>query len=261
MKRELNFSFRENIRDSWSFYKKNFWGLVLVNLIFATLIYVINPEAKSDVSNVNLLSNFSPLSSLISLLVFSFVTCFIIKYSLDILVNKKVKIFTKEIKNLIPSFKVYLNVLLTTIIYSIIITAGLILFILPGLYLMGRLFFSFYLIIDKKMNSFGAIKNSWQITKGFGWRILGNILKAILLSILPIFLSAMIVGVVILIFPKLHLVLGVILTVFIVILGYVISSLLTAPIGMIFLTKFYKRFIEEEETVKIERETLEFSDN
>jgi hypothetical protein len=257
MKKE--FGFRKNIKDSWSLYKKNFWGLLVVNLIFTGLVYVINPESQSNVSQANFLSNFSPLTSIISLLVFSFVSCFIIKYSLDILSDEKVKIFTREIKNLIPKFKTYLNILFTTIIYSIMITVGLVLLILPGLYIMGRLFFSFYLIVDKKMNSFEAIKNSWQMTKGFGWRVLGNILKAILLSVLPMFLSAIITSVIVLIFPKLNIIWGVILTFFIFILGYVTSSLLTAPVGMIFLTKLYREFTGEEEKEELAEEITEKS--
>jgi membrane-anchored glycerophosphoryl diester phosphodiesterase (GDPDase) len=251
MKKILNFSFRKNIKESWLLYKNNFWGLVLVNLVISILVYVINPEVKSSASLANPLINFSALNSLISIIVFSFITCFIIKYSLNILATEKVKIFSRQIKNLIPSFKVYLNVLVNTIIYSIIVSIGLVLLIFPGLYLTGRLFFSFYLIIDRKMNAFKAIKSSWQMTKGLGWRILGNVLKVILLSIIPILLSVIIVVVLTLIFPKMSLVLGTIIILFMIILGYVVSSLFTAPIGTIFLAKLYREFEEENNTKKI----------
>lgn len=251
MKKILNFGFRKNIKDSWFLYKNNFWGLIFVNLVISILAYVINPEVESSTSIAKLLNNFSALNSLISIIVFSFITCFIIKYSLNILATEKVKIFSREIKNLIPSFKIYLNVLANTIIYSIIIAVGLILLIFPGLYLMGRLFFSFYLIIDRKMNVFKAIKSSWQMTKGLGWRILGNILKAILLSIIPILLSVILIGVLILIFPKMSLVLAAAILVFVVMLGYIVCSLLTAPIGTIFLTKLYKEFEEYNSTEQI----------
>jgi len=57
------------------------------------------------------------------------------------------------------------------ILYFLAILAGLILFIVPGLILAVRLYFFDLLIIDKGMGPVEALKESYAMTKGYGWKI------------------------------------------------------------------------------------------
>jgi len=57
------------------------------------------------------------------------------------------------------------------ILYFLAVLAGLILFIVPGLILFVRLYFFNLLIIDKGMGPIRALKESYAMTKGYGWKI------------------------------------------------------------------------------------------
>lgn len=55
----------------------------------------------------------------------------------------------------------------STILYGIVIVIGLILLIIPGIYFALRLQFYSYLIIDKGLNPFEALSESYNLTRGF----------------------------------------------------------------------------------------------
>lgn len=62
---------------------------------------------------------------------------------------------------------------LTTIIVGLIQSGGFFLFVVPGLYLMGRLFVVEAVFIAEGIrNPFRAIARSFDVTRGNGWRIL-----------------------------------------------------------------------------------------
>lgn len=268
MKKELNFSFGKNIKESWHLYKRNFWDLLIINIILVAVLYAVNLLDKSKVGtssveifNLNNFSlNFSLPQSIVSLVVFSFLVSFILKFSLDIVEKEKIRLFSREIKNLIPSFKVYLNALLAIVICSIIMGVGMILLIIPGLYLMGRLFPVFYLIIDKKINVFKAIKMSWEITRKTGWYLFWKQVQVILFSFIPFLL---IVFVLITIFPvffaESFFIIGLFLVPLITLIAYIISALLNAPIGMIVLAKLYSEIVREEEKMEPVKQEVEES--
>ncbi len=66
---------------------------------------------------------------------------------------------------------------LYTLIFGVAVGAGLFAFVIPGLYLIGRLVLGTCSIIhDHKMNPFSAFNASFSITRGRGWYIIGIIL-------------------------------------------------------------------------------------
>ncbi|MEM9955176.1 MAG: hypothetical protein AAF846_26440 [Chloroflexota bacterium] len=60
----------------------------------------------------------------------------------------------------------YVQTLIAGILMGLIIFAGLLLLIIPGIYFALRLSFVSYLVIDSQMNAVEAIKTSWEMTKG-----------------------------------------------------------------------------------------------
>lgn len=62
--------------------------------------------------------------------------------------------------------KSILNYFLVSIIKSIIIVAGLVLFIIPGIIFSIKLQFATYLVVDKNMGVVDALNKSWEMTKG-----------------------------------------------------------------------------------------------
>ena len=268
MKKELNFSFGKNIKESWHLYKRNFWDLLIINIILVAVLYAVNLLDKSKVgtSSVEILNlnnfslNFSLPQSIVSLVVFSFLVSFILKFSLDIVEKEKIRLFSREIKNLIPSFKVYLNALLAIVICSIIMGVGMILLIIPGLYLMGRLFPVFYLIVDKKINVFKAIKMSWEITRKTGWYLFWKQVQVILFSLIPFLLIVLVLITIFSVsFVKSFFITGLFLVPIITLIAYIISALLNAPIGMILLAKLYSEMVSEGERVEPAKQEVEES--
>jgi len=59
-----------------------------------------------------------------------------------------------------------------TVIYGIVIVLGLILLIVPGIFFAIRLQFYSYLIIDKGLNPFEALSESYNLTRGFAFDLL-----------------------------------------------------------------------------------------
>ena len=268
MKKELNFSFGKNIKESWRLYKRNFWDLLIINIILVAVLYAVNLLDKSKVgtSSVEILNlnnfslNFSLPQSIVSLVVFSFLVSFILKFSLDIVEKEKIRLFSREIKNLIPSFKVYLNALLAIVICSIIMGVGMILLIIPGLYLMGRLFPVFYLIVDKKINVFKAIKMSWEITRKTGWYLFWKQVQVILFSLIPFLLIVLVLITIFSVsFVKSFFITGLFLVLIITLIAYIISALLNAPIGMILLVKLYGEMVSEGERLEPAKQEVEES--
>ncbi len=267
MKKELNFSFGKNIKESWHLYKRNFWDLLIINIILVAVLYAVNLLDKSKVgtSSVEILNlnnfslNFSLPQSIVSLVVFSFLVSFILKFSLDIVEKEKIRLFSREIKNLIPSFKVYLNALLAIVICSIIMGVGMILLIIPGLYLMGRLFPVFYLIVDKKINVFKAIKMSWEITRKTGWYLFWKQVQVILFSLIPLLIVLVLITIFSVFFAKSFFIIGLFLVPIITLIAYIISALLNAPIGMILLVKLYGEMVSEGERLEPAKQEVEES--
>ena len=79
------------------------------------------------------------------------------------------------------------------ILVALIIIAGFLLFIVPGVIASLGLSFVTYLVVDRGARPIEAIKESWRITKGNKWQLLLPMLTLILLNILGI--VALLVGV------------------------------------------------------------------
>jgi uncharacterized membrane protein len=80
-----------------------------------------------------------------------------------------------EVKDMFTVFEgenTYLNVVLANLLQSAIIGIGLALFLVPGIVFACRLAFVRYLVVDRKMDPVGAVKESWRMTRGHGGSIL-----------------------------------------------------------------------------------------
>lgn len=70
------------------------------------------------------------------------------------------------------ALRLFLPLLLVNILVNVIVGAGLLLLIVPGLYLVGRTLLSApATIAERRGNPLGAIGRSWALTAGQGWRI------------------------------------------------------------------------------------------
>jgi uncharacterized membrane protein len=100
-----------------------------------------------------------------------------------------------EVQDMFTGFKNYWNVVGAYVLTSVIVLVGLIFVIVPGIYFACKLAFVPYLVVDKKMGVTEALKASWNMTNGHGWKVFLIGLLAI-----PIFIAGLIclgVGVII----------------------------------------------------------------
>ncbi len=82
-------------------------------------------------------------------------------------------------------YKVTLHYFLAVILSILIIMGGLILLILPGIYLAIRIQFAPYLIVEhKNMGPIEAIKKSMDMTKGIFWKLFGFALIFVFINLL-----------------------------------------------------------------------------
>ncbi len=93
---------------------------------------------------------------------------------------------------LLAGLKRWPYMLLANVITTFLIFSGLMLFVLPGIWLFSRLFLVPYLVMLKRQTPFTAIINSFQLTKGYSMKILLDVtLLIILIFVLLLLLSVL----------------------------------------------------------------------
>ena len=89
-----------------------------------------------------------------------------------------------EVKDIFSVFGPhYWETVLASLLMTVIIGIGFVLLIVPGIIFACRLAFVPYLVVDKSEKAVDAISKSWEMTKGFGWKIFGMGLLSILIAI------------------------------------------------------------------------------
>lgn len=59
-----------------------------------------------------------------------------------------------------------------SLLYGILVAIGLVLFVVPGIYLGIRFSFFDFALVDKEGGPISALKESWRLTKSKGWSLL-----------------------------------------------------------------------------------------
>ena len=76
-----------------------------------------------------------------------------------------------DIKDVFDGFRDYWNVVLASLVVSVIFWIGIVLLIVPGIIFACKLAFTPYLVLDRKMQAVDAIKESWRMTTGHAWKV------------------------------------------------------------------------------------------
>ena len=76
-----------------------------------------------------------------------------------------------DVADMFAAFKNYWQAVLASFLMGLIVTVGFILLIVPGIYLACKLAFTPYLVVDRKMGATDAMRESWQMTRGHGWKV------------------------------------------------------------------------------------------
>jgi len=178
------FSMGKAIEFGWNITKNNL-GFFIVLLIIAGLILII-PETLSQLTRQN-----APGLSIILRIAFFVLQMVIgmglIKITLRFCDNEKA-----EFSDLFCCLHLFFKYLLGSILYGLIVSAGTILLIIPGIIWAIKFYFFGYLIVDKGLGPIEALKRSSAITDGSKWDLflLGLLLFGInLIGAIPFLLG------------------------------------------------------------------------
>ncbi|MDI6602556.1 MAG: hypothetical protein QME57_00345 [Patescibacteria group bacterium] len=177
-----NFSKGEAIRFGWQIMKSDFWFFAAL-LILAGVIQ-FGPDVIYQLLIKGLIKE-SPILAftvdLIGWILSIIVGLGLIKISLNFCDNLKSKI-----GDLFSQYQLFFRAFFAGILYGLICLLGMILFIIPGIYLGIRFWFYDYFIVDKKAGVIESLKKSWRITKGSVWNLFLFILILIGINLLGI---------------------------------------------------------------------------
>jgi hypothetical protein len=168
-------SYRYGWQQLWKYFLYFFLIMVIVGLFESPVSVVQDSEDDNGGFRV-LLHIFVAAYSLLFLPV--------IKYGGDLLYLRGIRNGKVDISELFDGFKKnYLNIVLANLLTFAIIGIGFVFLIIPGIIFACRLVFVPYLVMDKNMEAVAAVEKSWAMTRGYGWKIFGMGLLAILLFI------------------------------------------------------------------------------
>lgn len=198
--RELSFS--EMFPLAFSVYRANFKKILWINLIVFFPISIVMSVIWSNISSIastinfnavitnsELMQNFilSPeystiltyqtISNIIQLFV-SPIGIMAIAIAVDKYINKE---DIAPVRAVLESFSNGATLIIATLIFSIGIICGSILFVIPGLILGVKWYFYIYSIPLSRCKSFESLKYSSSLVKGRFWRVVGT---AILIAII-----------------------------------------------------------------------------
>lgn len=158
-----NFSKREAIKIGWEVTKKNF-GFFAIVLIISLFINFLPEAIERAFKDLNLFALIA--INFIGIIFSVIVGIGLIKVFLKVFDQEKA-----ELKDLFSHYDLFFKYLAGLILYGLIVFAGLMLLIVPGIILGIKFYFFSYFIIDKKLGPIKALKESSRITKGNKWNL------------------------------------------------------------------------------------------
>jgi len=165
---QLKPDFGSAFGHGWRMMMKYFLELLLVSLV------VIAAQIPMGLSQVGQGTGFAPSMALLQVFVMGF-TLFVlapIDFGSKFVFFKAMKDQKFEIKEIFSGFKdKYLNIILANLLTMAIVVAGILMIIIPGIIFACKLAFVPYLVMDKNLDPVEAVKESWRMTKGYGWTI------------------------------------------------------------------------------------------
>jgi hypothetical protein len=151
---QFTFKIWGKIKEAWPIYKLHFGTLIL---LFAITLIV-----KAVGSGHN------KILAILSYVVGLILTYIWIRLGLSLVDKKDFNPFSKEA---LPSLLQFWNLFKTMILYMLCVLGGMILLVIPGLYVCGRLIFAVYLSVEKNQGARVTVEEAWNMTKGYGWKL------------------------------------------------------------------------------------------
>jgi len=88
----------------------------------------------------------------------------------------------------------FLHLVLVYIIFFLLVFAGFIALVIPGIYVSYRLIFSGYATVIDNSSPLDSLNRSWELTKGRWWLVFRSVLLLILVIFVPGLLLSLLIG-------------------------------------------------------------------
>jgi len=179
----MAFSVKEAILFGWTTLRSNVF--LLIGIVLAAWIIPSIPNYISDLANLVGLT--ATILSIIGLILGAIIEIGLIKITLKFVDGQKPKL--SEVLAYYKNYRLIFNYIIAAFLFMIVVGIGLVLLIIPGIYLALKYQFFPYFIVEKNAGPLEAASNSGKITEGVKMRLL---LFAIVLILLN-FVGALIV--------------------------------------------------------------------
>jgi uncharacterized membrane protein len=158
--------------NGWKMLWPHFLVLFLIGLIYFVIVMAFSGPQMLVNANGNP-NSFSGISVLLSLLgiVYNMLIVTPVAYGMNYAYLKAARNEKAEIQDMFEAFKTYWNVVGAAVLTSLIILAGIILLIVPGIIFSCKLAFVPFLVVEKKMGVTEAINKSWNMTNGHAGQV------------------------------------------------------------------------------------------
>jgi len=167
------FSLDAALRFGWDVMKEHLWFFVGV-IVIGVIINAIPNFLQEMVKEANPFLKI--ISILFSIIVGGVITMGQMKIALSFVDNRE-----PELADLFSCIHLVFKYILATILYSLIVLAGFLLLIVPGIIWSLKYSQYIYLIVDREMDPLEALKESGRITFGAKWDLF---VLALLVSII-----------------------------------------------------------------------------
>jgi uncharacterized membrane protein len=176
------FNFSDVLSFGWRIMKTNFWFFVGIVFVFLIVIYlpaiailVLRNQHLPKASDITLGILLRVLGWLISIVV----TIGLVKIALSFCDGRKPPFAT-----LFDAWDCFWRIVGATVLYILIVSAGIILLIVPGIVWAVKFSLCYYFIIDKGLGPVEALKASSRTTMGVKWRLFGFGILCALINLL-----------------------------------------------------------------------------
>lgn len=165
--------------ESWSIFTKNWVKIYGLLLLPFALVFI--QEILYSITDMQGITAF--IFSIVYTLVQLVVSMGVLKALLYIVRDKEV-----DIDTILSTKHLLIPYIIATILVALMVAFGIILFIIPGIYLAIKYMFVPYLIVDKEFKAMEAIKKSAEMTKDIKWSLLAFSVIAVLIGYGGIFI-------------------------------------------------------------------------
>lgn len=167
MDKEGKFSIGDAVQLGWDTMVKNLGYFILAVLIMWVVVAIpsglqsLTPYMPTAASVI-----FGIIFGLAAFVLGIFVNMAQIKIGLRLTKGE-----AADFDDLYNEYPHFLDFLVGSILYGLMVIVGLILLIIPGIYVAVKFHFFGYLIIDQDMDALESLRKSWEITEGAWWRL------------------------------------------------------------------------------------------